>query len=305
MLILYNVQQRVIRFRKGWRYVMPLDLDKIGGLLKSAREEKGLTIEQVAARLFIGKTKLDAVESGDWKRLPHQVYVRGYIIQYATFLNVLNLVQPILADAESDAEQGGGQEAPRRMAIPMSQGLKKRIAGIGITAAVLLGFLIFMNIQRPPYTHTVRPPQQLVARSLPQSATEPADSDSRREVSGAQAASNERHEEKAEPKAGQEGYQTVAGQDRAEGAYDKKQDKLVLAPKKLMIACQERTWVAIVIDGTERKEFTLNPEEVVVLNANEKFDILIGNAGGVKLFYNGKDVGFTGESGEVKRVTLS
>ncbi len=287
---------------------MPLDLDKIGRLLKSAREERGLTIEQAAARLFIGKTKLDAVESGDWKRLPHQVYVRGYIIQYATFLNVLNLVQPDLAAAAADSDHARDQESPRRVAIPMSQGLKKRIAGIGITAAVLLGFLIFMNIQRPPYNNnTPQPPQQLATRTLPETPTAPAAADNRRDVAGgAQAASSERQEEKAEPKAGgQEGYQTVAGQDRAEGAYDKRQDKLVLATKKLMIACQERTWVAIVIDGTERKEFTLNPEEVVVLNANEKFDILIGNAGGVKLFYNGKDVGFTGESGEVKRITLS
>jgi transcriptional regulator with XRE-family HTH domain len=286
---------------------MPLDLDKIGRLLKSAREERGLTIEQAAARLFISKSKLDAVESGDWKRLPHQVYVRGYIIQYATFLNVLNLVQPELAAAEGDPDHSREQEASRRrLAIPMSQGLKKRIAGIGITAAVLLGFLIFMNIQRPPYTHTVQLPQRLISRSQPQTAMESAEPGNRREViSGAQAASSERQEEKAQAKPEQEGYQTVAGQDRSSGAYDKKQDKLVLASKKLMIACQERTWVAIVIDGTERKEFTLNPEEVVVLNANEKFDILIGNAGGVKLFINGKDVGFTGESGEVKRITLS
>ncbi len=49
----------------------------------------------------------------------------------------------------------------------------------------------------------------------------------------------------------------------------------------------------------------LNREEVVVLSAKESFDLLIGNAAGVKLFYNGKDIDFTGESGEVKRVNLS
>jgi hypothetical protein len=72
-----------------------------------------------------------------------------------------------------------------------------------------------------------------------------------------------------------------------------------------MIACEDRTWVRVVIDGLEKKEFTLNPEEVVVLSAKDKFDLLIGNAGGVRLIYNGKDMGLPGERGEVKRVNLS
>ncbi len=75
--------------------------------------------------------------------------------------------------------------------------------------------------------------------------------------------------------------------------------------KKLMITCQERTWVSVVIDETEKKEFMLNPQDMLVLNAKDKYDLLIGNAGGVKLILNGKDVQLTGQSGEVKRIKLS
>jgi cytoskeleton protein RodZ len=75
--------------------------------------------------------------------------------------------------------------------------------------------------------------------------------------------------------------------------------------KKLMITCHERTWISVIIDGTEKKEFTLKPQEVVILNATEKFDLLVGNAGGVKLILDGKDTSFTGENGQVKRVNLS
>jgi cytoskeletal protein RodZ len=75
--------------------------------------------------------------------------------------------------------------------------------------------------------------------------------------------------------------------------------------KKLMITCHERTWISVIIDGTEKKEFTLKPQEVVILNAKEKFDLLIGNAGGIRLLLDGKDTSFTGENGQVKRVTLS
>ena len=75
--------------------------------------------------------------------------------------------------------------------------------------------------------------------------------------------------------------------------------------KKLMITCHERTWISVIIDGTEKKELMLKPEEVVMLNAKEKFDLLVGNAGGINIFLNGKDTGFTGEKGQVKKVTLS
>ncbi|HEX2965519.1 MAG TPA: DUF4115 domain-containing protein [Syntrophorhabdaceae bacterium] len=75
--------------------------------------------------------------------------------------------------------------------------------------------------------------------------------------------------------------------------------------KKLMISCQERTWVSVVIDDNEKKEFMLNPEEIVILNARSNYDLLIGNAAGVKLILDGKDVEVSGMSGEVKRVKLS
>jgi hypothetical protein len=48
----------------------------------------------------------------------------------------------------------------------------------------------------------------------------------------------------------------------------------------------------------------LNPQEVIMLSAKEKFDLLIGNAGGIKMLLNGKDVQFSGKNGEVKRIQL-
>jgi len=77
-----------------------------------------------------------------------------------------------------------------------------------------------------------------------------------------------------------------------------------LIEKKLLITCHERTWISVIVDGKEKKEFMLNPKDVLVLNAKEGFDLLIGNAGGIKLFLNGKDLGFSGKSGEVKRLKI-
>lgn len=238
---------------------MPFDLYRIGQLLKSVREEKRLTFDDVSNVLFIRKRIIEAIESGNWSILPHPVYVKGYVTQYAAFLGILDRVE-----AESFPKDSGlPREDRSSVSIPDRKAQsgwesRKRIVGAAAMAVIALGFLVFQNLPRPAYI-------------LP-----------------------------ASDQSVQSTYQTVAGNE-----YEDQGDKLVLETKKLMIACQERTWVRIVIDGSDKKEFMMNPEEVVVLNAKEKFDLLIGNAGGVRLFYNGKDTGFTGEAGEVKRINLS
>ena len=291
---LYNVTNKPDGLERVGRRRMPFDLDKIGQLLKAVRVEKGLTLEDVSAALFIRKSTIGAIESGDWERLPHVVYVKGYATQYASFLNVLDLVKPELTQKEPQEVPRGerrGLPAPQEGVPLHRRDLKKNVVGVAVMAGILIGFLIFLNVQRPGRMAQV--PHQTPGHNQQVAATDQS------------ARAYDRREEKSAGGTVENDYQTVAGADHSENAYDRREEKIVLDPKKLVIACQERTWVRVVIDGSERKEFMLNREEVVMLSAKESFDLLIGNAAGVKLFYNGKDVDFTGESGEVKRINLS
>ena len=91
---------------------MPFDLCRIGRLLRETREEKGLTFEEVSEALFIRKRVIGAIEAGDWDNLPHPVYVKGYVTQYAALLKI--------ADPEPDAAMREDEsEGPR------PDGLKK------------------------------------------------------------------------------------------------------------------------------------------------------------------------------------
>ena len=72
---------------------VPFDLEKIGSLLKSAREERGLTCEEITGALLIRKQVIDAIETGDWEVLPAMIYVKSYVTQYASFLDILDLVK--------------------------------------------------------------------------------------------------------------------------------------------------------------------------------------------------------------------
>jgi cytoskeletal protein RodZ len=253
-----------------------------------------LTLEDVGHALFIRKSTIEAIESGDWQHLPHVIYVKGYVTQYASLLNVLDLIKPELAPKEPPVMPRNKRwdvSGPREGVPLYRRDLRKRMVGIGVMAGILVAFLIFLNVQRPG--HVARPLHQTPQNNQQTAATDRT------------TRPDDRREQKPPEGTFENDYQTVAGANQSENAYDRREEKVVLDPKKLMIACQERTWVMVVIDGSERKEFTLNREDVVMLSAKESFDLLIGNAAGVKLFYNGKDIDFTGKSGEVKRIKLS
>ncbi len=59
-----------------------------GTLLKEVRDYKQVTIERMAEMTRISKTHLIALENEDLKKLPVDVYVRGYVYQYAKVLKL-------------------------------------------------------------------------------------------------------------------------------------------------------------------------------------------------------------------------
>jgi len=51
--------------------------------VRSWRQRKGITLEAIAASTKLSIRQLEAIESGDFKRLPGGIYNTSYIRQYA------------------------------------------------------------------------------------------------------------------------------------------------------------------------------------------------------------------------------
>jgi hypothetical protein len=66
----------------------------------------------------------------------------------------------------------------------------------------------------------------------------------------------------------------------------------------------ERTWLRISIDGLEPKEYTFGPADKPEWKAERDFELLIGNAGGIILEFNGKKMDNLGKQGQVVRIKL-
>jgi cytoskeleton protein RodZ len=67
---------------------MSFDLLQIGQLLREEREERAISLSDVSEALLVRKSVVAALESGRWELLPHQVYVKGYVKQYARYLGM-------------------------------------------------------------------------------------------------------------------------------------------------------------------------------------------------------------------------
>jgi hypothetical protein len=60
----------------------------IGKILQAAREERGLTLDQVAGATHIRLRYLQAMEAGDFEALPSRLQVKGFLRSYASYLGL-------------------------------------------------------------------------------------------------------------------------------------------------------------------------------------------------------------------------
>jgi cytoskeletal protein RodZ len=60
----------------------------LGEQLKNARENAGLSIQDVANSLKLSPTLVSALENDDYSPLPEPVFVHGYIRNYANIVNL-------------------------------------------------------------------------------------------------------------------------------------------------------------------------------------------------------------------------
>ncbi len=101
----------------------------LGATLRRARENKGLTLEAVAAQLNLRAATLQNLEDDRYDALPGTTFIRGYIRSYA---NVLGL------DGNSLSKQYVQEEQPREGVKPLQNIERKSRARFFLISFVLL-----------------------------------------------------------------------------------------------------------------------------------------------------------------------
>lgn len=81
------------------------DTPTVGERLRAAREEKGLSLEDIAAQTRIPQRHLESLETADWDKLPAPTYTTGFAKSYAS---AVGLDRTEIGE-QLRAEMGGGR----------------------------------------------------------------------------------------------------------------------------------------------------------------------------------------------------
>ncbi len=110
---------------------------EFGALLREKRLGKGLTLEELSARIKLSVRMLQSIEDGDLESLPHRVYARGFVRSYAVSVGMdQETMEAGLADLFPSLQSGQPQEAPlpgpldRQRVTSGRKGLGDRLVGL-------------------------------------------------------------------------------------------------------------------------------------------------------------------------------
>lgn len=125
-------------------------------MLKEGRLKKGFSLEQVASATKINMSYLSALEEDEYTRFPSSVYARGFLQNYAKYLEadvekVIALYRRSVSDPKISPEIKEPTKKPKTPALILTPGLFL-VSFVIILVVITLGYLIYQyyNFQKPP-----------------------------------------------------------------------------------------------------------------------------------------------------------
>lgn len=260
------------------RHVDP-DVPSLGTFLASRRLERNLSVEDIADKTGIHLAVIRALEADDHTKLPSPVFVRGFIKLYAKALDIDPAEPLAIYQREAPQEQTAlpiGPDILSNESLAESPLVTRKKIGIGLAILLLVAATagLFHVLPNPPFFG------RLKDASAPSSAagntpSAPADATA------------------VEPEAAQPSKTTAASAATA-----------IEPPYTLTATFTAPTWMRITIDDGSPQEAFYQAGSRHQWRAETRFDLLIGNGGGISLFLNGNPVTLDAKQGQVVKLSL-
>lgn len=158
---------------------MKIQMPSLGQQLKQAREERGVTIHQIADATHIGVRFLQAIESDDYGILPGGVFNRAFVRKFARQVG-FDEEQAVKLYEEQLSEMGG--EPAKTSYLGIEDMDAKSSSGNGlllsVIAIIVLGAILYAAYIAFTPTSSGSSSQSSVATPTPQAAATPAATES-------------------------------------------------------------------------------------------------------------------------------
>jgi cytoskeletal protein RodZ len=300
-------------------------MEKVANLLRQAREQRTMSIEEAAQRSRIPLPYLALLEdsplekAGRTRPLPDPFYLVPYVRKYAAFLGLdPNLMTTQFTNTLQEAPEKRAKVTPTGTPTQILAATPRRSRAISLSivlASVLITLafigqysdmnarapgvgesrpLVPIDLSSPPSTSSVptpRTPEPPLA-----SAKEP-----RSDMVAAPLVAPAKESPVAPPLTPSENIPALHSDAKAPSLPSSGQPPVSSAAYVLRARASEATWIRVLVDGQTPRELILRPGQSAEWTSDSAFQVTLGNAGGVTLNLNGQDLSPLGKSGQVIR----
>ena len=284
-------------------------MESFGAYLKEEREARKISLEEISRATKIRRAILEAIEKDQGEVLLPEAVVKGFIRTYARHIG-LDPKEVMDAYAEwrtGDEEPGQGRPLPDgKRTIPAKYVFA---GGICVLIVIVIPLLFFSGggteqgtqkaaLATPTTDQTTMVPSEDVqfSPSLPSGEETLSLQTPPVGVEGAQEAQEVKEVQKVQvvPEA-EAGEKVVAAHD---------EEPPPMHEHTLVITASERTWIQITEGSSLPFDVILYPGDNFTRTSSQQLAVVIGNAGGVTVSFDGKTLNSPGKDGEVVRLTL-
>ena len=274
----------------------------LGSLLRTSREDRHIDLDAVVKETKVRRHYLEALENEEWEKLPSQVFVRGFVRSYAEFLG---LDKEMVLDHYERAVPRERYQPHVLQSISTQSTMWRRIIIISLLVIALIGVIIYLRGNKISiigkafqYLETQSVTEEHEVRSEREDGKIP-DEEVTVEVVTGEARIEGDQIETISPGSEEEFVQDSAAALKEAGDEKQPPPRFVLTASVIA-----RTWLSISVDNGSVKEYLFQPGETFRWTAEQGFDILVGNAGGIEFSLNGSPIGDLGPEGKVVRLKL-
>ena len=256
---------------------------EIGQILRKAREEKGLTLEQAEEQTKIRRKYIEALENEKYEVLPGPVYVKAFIKTYARYLDLNGdlLVEGLnneVVDSGSASEYGEGKSDTQETS---RERLAKRRSVRKTPKKVFDNEIIPAKIRR----YLTMAVGAVIVIALIWGISY--------RISSPFMAEKPKQAEQAKPE----------NKDKATNRNEEQKTEIQKVVLKLDVTSDE-SWIQVKVDGSTAFEGILEEGQSKDFTAQDNMSVRLGNSGAVQVYVNGKNFGYMGGKGMVKNFTV-
>ncbi len=254
----------------------------VGAYLRTIRESRGLTLEDVASVTRIGKNYLLAIEEGTFEKLPSSTYIKGFLRVYASYLGlssdeIIARFEPVTASRTATAhEQSSSGLSNEKRMCPKVGGRGRWLTSLALLALVIAAAYLFG--EKPERTNPAPLSAPVTPTATQVAAIQPARSTSTSPLPPVAVVTSQA----VPPASGTSSFPGII----------------------LRLKVNQDSLLSITIDDSITQQYDLKAGDLIEWKAERQFALDLGNAGGVEAEFNGRALKPFGEKGRSAHVVL-